>query len=128
MLRLDLCNYSDAYIIVKGTFTFQTENNAAIDGYNINLILKNHVPFIKFKSNIINVLINNAEDLDNVMPMFNFTEYRKYYSKASGTLWNYARYILILKQILNLLNIRQVLQIKQLMMKIQERCSIKTFK
>ena len=66
MLRLDLCNYSDAYIIVKGTFTFQTENNAAIDGYNRNLILKNHVPFIKFISNINNVLINNAEDLDNV--------------------------------------------------------------
>ena len=46
MLRSDLCDYSDAYIVVKGTITVQTENNRAIDGYNINLILENNVPFI----------------------------------------------------------------------------------
>ena len=40
MLRSDLCDYSDAYIVVKGKITVQTENNRAIDGYNKNLILK----------------------------------------------------------------------------------------
>ena len=47
MLQSDLCDYSDAYIVVKGTITVQAENNRAIDGYNRNLILKNNAPFIK---------------------------------------------------------------------------------
>ena len=42
MLQSDLCDYSDAYIIVKGTITLQTENNRAIDRYNKNLILKSN--------------------------------------------------------------------------------------
>ena len=58
MLRSDLCDCSDAYIIVKGTITVQTENNRAINGYNrnyilkivYNKILKNNTPFIKCKS------------------------------------------------------------------------------
>ena len=40
-----------------------------------------------------NILIDNAEDLDNVMPMYNLIEYNKNYSKKSGTLRNYAREI-----------------------------------
>ena len=40
MFRSDLCDYSDAYTVVKGTITVQTENSRAIDGYNRNLILK----------------------------------------------------------------------------------------
>ena len=42
MLQSDLCDYSDAYIIVKGTIALQTENNIAIDRYNKNLILKSN--------------------------------------------------------------------------------------
>ena len=45
MLRSDLCDYSDAYIVVKGKITVQTENNRVIDGYNRNIILKNNAPF-----------------------------------------------------------------------------------
>ena len=91
MLRSDLCDYSDAYIVVKGTITVQTENNRAIYGYNRNLIHKNNVPFIKFISKINTVLIDNAEDLDNVIPMYNLIEYSKNYLKTSRTLWNYTR-------------------------------------
>ena len=46
MLRSDLCDYSNAYMVVKGTITVQTANNRAIDGYNRNLIIKNDDPFI----------------------------------------------------------------------------------
>ena len=53
------------------------------------MILKNNAIFIKCISNINNVLIDNAEDLDIVIPMFNLIEYSKNYSKTSGTLWNY---------------------------------------
>ena len=46
-LESDLCDYSgDAYIVVKGTSTVQTDNNRVIDGYNENLILKNKTSFI----------------------------------------------------------------------------------
>ena len=36
-----------------------------------------------------NVLIDNAEDLDIVMPMYNLLEYIKNYKKTTGSLWNY---------------------------------------
>ena len=91
MLRSDLCDYSDTYIIVKGTITVQTENNRAIYGYNRNLIHKNNAPFIKSISKINTVLIDNAENLDNVIPMYNLIEYSKNYLKTSRTLWNYTR-------------------------------------
>ena len=38
-----------------------------------------------------NVLIDNAEDLDVVMPMYNLVEYSKNYRKTTGSLWNYYR-------------------------------------
>ena len=38
------------------------------------------------------VLIDNAEDIDTVMPMYNFLEYSKYYKKTTCSLWNYYRY------------------------------------
>ena len=76
----------DAYIVVKGIIIIQTESNRAIDGYNRNLILKNNAPFISFISKINNVLIENAEDLDVVMPMYNLIEYSKNYRKATGSL------------------------------------------
>ena len=89
MLQSGLCDCSDAYIVVKGTIAFQTENNRDTDVYNRNIILKNSAPFTNCISKINNVLIGNAEDLDIVMPMCNLIEYRKNYSKTSGTLWNY---------------------------------------
>ena len=52
---------------------------------------KNNAPFISCISKINCVLIENAEDLDIVMPMYNLFEYSKNYSKTSGSLWNYYR-------------------------------------
>ena len=85
MLISNLCDYSDAYIVVKGTINVQTENNRAIDGYNRNLILKNNAPFINCITKINNILIDNAEDVEIVMSMYNLIEYSKSYSKTSGT-------------------------------------------
>ena len=89
MLQSDLCDYSDAYNVVKGTITVQTENDRAIDGYNRNFTLKNNAPFINYISKINNVLIENAEDLDIVMPMYNLIDYSKNYFKKTGSQWNY---------------------------------------
>ena len=91
MIRSDICDYSDAYIVIKGTITVRTENDRVIDGCNRILILKNNAPFTNCISKINNVLIDKAEDLDVVMPMYNLSEYSKNYLKTSGTLWNYTR-------------------------------------
>ena len=48
-------------------------------------------PFVSCISKINNTLIDNAEDLDIVMPMYNLIEYSKNYSKTTGSFWNYYR-------------------------------------
>ena len=66
VLRSDLCEITDAYIVVKGTITVTNPNNAK---RNRAVAFKNNTPFINCISKINGVQINNAEDLDVVMPM-----------------------------------------------------------
>ena len=90
MLRSDLCDFSDAYIVVKGDITLmKAENRYFIDVRNRFLAFKNNAPFSNCISKINNVLINKAEDLHIVMPMYNLLECSKNYSKTTGSLWNY---------------------------------------
>ena len=96
MLRLSLCDYSDAYILVKVTITVTTPgaNNGANnirDKKNRALILKNNVPFVSCITRINSELIEDADDLDIVMPMYNLLEYSKNYRKTIGSLYNYYR-------------------------------------
>ena len=92
MLRSDLCDFSDAYIVVKGTITLtKTNGRGIIDIRNRFLAFKNNAPFTNCISKINNVLIDNAEDLDVAMPMYNLIEYSKNYRKTTGSLWNYYR-------------------------------------
>ena len=86
MLRSDLCDYSDAYIIVKGRITVRGNNAKRI---NKKLTFKKNTPFRSYILKINNKLIENAEDLDIVMSMYNLVEYSNNYSMASGSLWNY---------------------------------------
>ena len=89
MLRSDLCDYSDAYVWVKGEIAVtDTRNNANFDR---RLTLKNNAPFILCISKINGELVENAEDLDIVTPMYNLLEYSKNYEKTSGSLFNYYR-------------------------------------
>ena len=78
MLRSDLCDFSDAYIVVKMDIILRkaTTRNF-IDTRNRFLAFKNNAPFTNCISKINNVLIDNAEDLDVVMPMYNLLEYSK---------------------------------------------------
>ena len=81
-----------AYIVVKGTVTLtKTDRRRFIDIKNRFLAFKNNAPFTYCISKINNVLIDNAEDLDVVMPMYNLLEYLKNYRKTTGSLWNYYR-------------------------------------
>ena len=86
MLRSDLCDYSDAYIIVKGRITVRGNNAKRI---NKKLTFKKNTPFRSYILKINNKLIENAEDLDIVMSMYNLAEYSNNYSMTSGSLWNY---------------------------------------
>ena len=88
MVRSDLSDFSGAYIVVKATIIVRNPDNNA---YDKNLALKNNAPFVSCISEINNTLIDNAEDLDVVMPMYNLLDYSKSYSKTTGSLWNYYR-------------------------------------
>ena len=96
MLRSNLCDYSDAYILVKGTITVTApgvNNNAdnIRDKRNRPLIIKNNAPFVSFITRINGELIEDADDLDIVMSMYNLLEYSKNYRKTIGSLYNYYR-------------------------------------
>ena len=92
MLRSDLCDYSDVYIVVKGDITLTKDvNRNFIDVRNRLLAFKNNALFTNCISKINNVLIDNAEDLDVLMPKYNLVEYSKNYRKTTGSLWNYYR-------------------------------------
>ena len=62
-----------------------------IDTRNRFLAFKNNAPFTNYISKINNVLTDNAEDLDIVLPMYNLLEYSKNYRKTTGSFWNYYR-------------------------------------
>ena len=89
MLRSDLCDFSDAYIVVKGRIAVTGTSNKSRK--NTPLAFKNNKPFISCISKINNTLIDNTEDLDVVMSLYNLIEYSKHCRKTTGSLWNYYR-------------------------------------
>ena len=96
MLRSNLRDYSDAYILVKGTsmVTAPGANNGANnirDKRNRPLILKNNAPFVSCITRINGQLIEDADDLDIVIPMYTLLEYSKNYRKTIGSLYNHYR-------------------------------------
>ena len=105
MLKSSPCDYSDAYIHVRGTITV---NNTAAEGAaaknnNKKIIFKNCAPFTNCISEINNTDLDNDKDLDIVMPMYNLIEYSDNYSKTSGSLWQYRKDIPAVKNNNNLL-------------------------
>ena len=87
----DLCDYADAYILVKGTITITGEGKDAdarrLDEKNKCVIFKNCAPVTKCISKINDTEIGSAQDIDIVIPMYNLIEYSDSYSKTSGSLW-----------------------------------------
>ena len=95
MLKSSLCDYSDAYILVKGTITIEGAGADAaarqVDERDKSVALKNCAPFTNCISEINNTQIDNAKDIDNVMPMYNLIEYSDNYAKTTRSLWQYFR-------------------------------------
>ena len=93
MLKSSLSDYSDAYILVKETITITGRGADAAarqaDERDKGVSFKNCAPFINCISEINNTQIDNAKDIDIVMPMYNLIEYSDNYAKTSGSLWQY---------------------------------------
>ena len=93
MLKSRLCDYSDAYILVKGTISVNNTAaaGAAVNNINRKVIFKNCAPFTNCISEINNTQIDNAKDIDIVMPMYNLIEYSDNYAKKTGSFWQYSK-------------------------------------
>ena len=89
MLRSDLCDYSGAYIVVKGRISVTGTNNA--NRRNKKLTFKDNAPFRSCITKINNTFTDHAEDTDIAIPMYNLLEYHDNFSMTSGSLWNYYR-------------------------------------
>ena len=95
MLKSSLCDYSDAYILVKGKITITGAGADAgarkADERAKGVAFKNCAPFINCISEINNTQVDNAKDIDIVMSMYNLIEYSDNYAKTTGSLWQYFR-------------------------------------
>ena len=95
MLKSSWCDYSDTYMLVKGNITVNNTAVADADANNANkkVILKNCTPFTDCISERNNKQVDNAKYIDVVMPMYNLIEYSNNYSRTSGSLGQYCKYI-----------------------------------
>ena len=95
MLKSSLCDYSDAYIFVKRKIKITGEGADAearqAHERDKDVAFKNCAPFTNCISEINNTQVDNAKDIDIVMPMYNLIECRDNYAKTSGSLWQYYR-------------------------------------
>ena len=93
MLRSSLCDYSDAYVLVKGNITVNNTEaeGAAANNSDKKVVFKNCAPCTNCISKINNTQIDNPEYIDIVMSMYNLIEYSDNYSKTSGSLWRYRK-------------------------------------
>ena len=85
IIKSNLCDYSDAYILVTGDIT-ATGRDA-----NTKVAFKSCAPFTKCVTHINDEHVDNADNLDIVMPMYNLIEYSDNYSDTSGRLWQFKR-------------------------------------
>ena len=80
-----LCYYSNAYVLVTGNITV-TRGNA-----NTKVAFKNCAPFKKYRTEINETFIDDAQHINIAMPMYNLIEYSGSYSDTSGSLWQFKK-------------------------------------
>ena len=84
VLKFSLCDYKDAYILVAGDIT-------NLGHQETQVAFKNCAPFTTCITKIDETTIDNTEDLDLVMAMYNLIEYSSNYSETTGSLWLYSK-------------------------------------
>ena len=85
VIKPNLCDYSDAYILVAGNI------KAADVAANTNVAFKNCVPFTRCVTHINDEHTETAANLDIIMPMYNLIEYSDNYADSSGSLYQFKR-------------------------------------
>ena len=85
VIKSNLCDYSDPYILVTRDITATGGNE------NTKVPFKNCAPFTKCVTHINDEHVNNPFNLYIIMPMYNLTEYSDNYSDTSGSLWQFKR-------------------------------------
>ena len=107
MLKSSLCDYSDAYVLVKGTITINGRgaDDAArlADERDKVVIFKNCAPFTNCISQINNTQIDNAKGIDIVIAMYNLIEYSDNYEKKQEVYVNILKIYQLEKIIMKLL-------------------------
>ena len=119
MLKSSLCDYSDAYILIKGTISANNTAAAGATANNINrkVIFKNCAPFTNCISEIKNTQLDNAKDIDILMPMYNLIEYSDNYAKKQEV---YSKIVKIYQPeiiMMKLLNLQQAILLIHLILK-----------
>ena len=84
-LESNLCDYSDAYILVTGNI------NVTGGDANTKVAFKNCAPFKDCRTEINDTFVDYADFINITMPMYNLIEYSDNYSDTSGILWGFKR-------------------------------------
>ena len=108
MLRPNLCDYSDAYIVVKGTIDLLAAAVNENDKIQEDVAFRNNVPIRSCVSKINSTSTDNAEDFDLVMSMYNLSKIIPQHEKVCGIIIEMKLMMLmIMLQMVNHLNIKQ---------------------
>ena len=83
-IKLSLCDYSDAFILVPGNITVNATNNTVV-------AFKNCAPFCTCKTKINDIFVDEANHIYIAMPMYNLIECSDNYSDTSGSLRQFRR-------------------------------------
>ena len=88
LIKSNLCDYSDSYILAKETITVPNAaaTDAAVINTNRKAMFKNCAPFTDCITEINNIQVDDAQKIDVIMPMYNLIGYSDAYSKTSGRL------------------------------------------
>ena len=89
MLKSSLCDYSNVYLLVSRTITVTPQAGDNPDNVKEKVFFKNCALFTDSISEINNTQIDNAKDIDLILPIYKLIEYSDNYSKALGSLWQY---------------------------------------
>ena len=96
-LESSLCDYSDAYILVTGSITVTrtiagdpVQKKQPLDAAT-QVVFKSRAPFKKCSTEIDGILVDEADFINIIMPIYNLIEYSDNYSGTSGSLWGFKR-------------------------------------
>ena len=85
VIKPNLCDYSDAYILVTGDI------KVAAVAADTKVAFKNCAPFTRFATHVSDEHVETAENLDIIMPMYNLIEYSENYADSSRSLYQFKR-------------------------------------